>query len=300
MTEKIMEYKEQYQKYFLLSEDALNQAFAEFNKVPEPLLSAMKYSVNAGGKRLRPVLMFACADMFNSDLKNVFPFAAALEIIHTYSLIHDDLPCMDNDDFRRGIPTNHKVFGEGMAVLAGDGLLNTAFEIMFNTILKNNTTNNIKAAAEIAKSAGSKGMVAGQSLDLYTVNNMSAGEKELLYIHKHKTGKLLRAALVSGAYIANAEKDIIKTISETGEEFGILFQITDDILDVTGTFENLGKSIGKDEKTNKLTYIKLYGMEKSKQLALNSAEKIIQMLGSLNINTDFLKQITLKMLNRNK
>lgn len=295
-----MDYKKQYQSFFELSEESINKALKNFQKVPEPLLSAIKYSITAGGKRLRPVLIFSAVNMFNGDIENAMPYTAAIEFIHTYSLIHDDLPCMDNDDYRRGHPTNHKVFGEGMAVLAGDGLLNMAYEIMLNHINKNNSINNIKAANIIANAAGSLGMVAGQSLDLYNENNSNAGEKELKYIHKNKTGKLITSALICGSYLANAKEQDIQIIKTIGEDLGILFQITDDILDVTGNFEKIGKSIGKDKNSNKLTYIKIYGLEKSKQIAEQNADKIIQNLEKLNCNTEFLEQLTLKMLNRNK
>ncbi|MDD4002741.1 MAG: polyprenyl synthetase family protein, partial [Clostridia bacterium] len=218
-----MNYNDKYKQYVLLAESALNEAFSSFEQVPEPLISAMKYSVNAGGKRLRPVLAFAAADMYGNAAAAA-PFAAALELIHTYSLIHDDLPCMDNDDYRRGMPSNHKVFGEGMAVLAGDALLNMAFEILFEYILKQPQAYNIKAAKVVASAAGGMGMAGGQSIDLCCVSNPLAGEKELLYIHTHKTGRLITAALVAGAYAANADDEHINVLREIGGKLGILFQ----------------------------------------------------------------------------
>lgn len=293
-----MDYNSSYSRYQELSEKAIANELNYYNQIPEPLQSAIKYSINAGGKRLRPVLLLAACEMMGEKIEKAFPFATAIELIHTYSLIHDDLPCMDNDDYRRGLPCNHKVFGEATALLAGDGLLNMAYEIMLRHIINNNSQNIIKAAAEIAEAAGSLGMAAGQSLDLYNENNTSAGEKELLYIHKHKTGCLISASLTAGAYIANANSKKINIIKQIGEELGVLFQITDDILDVTGDFKSMGKKINKDADRGKLTYIKLYGLENSKELASNSAQKITDKLKQLNCDTKFFEQITLKLLNR--
>lgn len=294
-----MEYKKQYAKYQEICEEGIKTALQNF-PAPEPLMSAMKYSIEAGGKRLRPVLMLAMADILGGSVENVLPFAVAIELIHTYSLIHDDLPCMDNDDFRRGIYTNHKVFGEGMALLAGDSLLNMAYELIFRHILQNNTEYNINAGYEIASSSGCLGMAGGQSLDLYSVNNPLAGEKELLYIHKHKTGKLICASLVAGAYASKTSEQNVEIIRQAGEELGILFQITDDILDVVGDFEKMGKNTGKDQALNKLTYPGLYGLELSRIKAKQSADKIINLLDTLKSDSEFFKEITLNMLNRNK
>jgi geranylgeranyl diphosphate synthase type II len=295
-----MDYQKQYEEYQSISEEGINKELAYYNGVPEPLISAMKYSINAGGKRLRPVLLLASCAMFGGNLSVARSFAAAVELIHTYSLIHDDMPCMDNDDFRRGLPTNHKVFGEGMALLAGDGLLNTAFEIILRRICAENSLNNIKAAVVIAEAAGCLGMAGGQSLDLYSENNPAAGEKELLYIHRHKTGSLISACLCAGAYIAGADEKEVNIIKEAGEELGVLFQITDDILDVTGSLKDLGKSVNKDNSRNKLTYIKIYGLEKSKELAAASAEKAIIKLKSMKADTGFFEQTIKNMLKRTK
>ena len=295
-----MDYKILYNKYLSLTQNAIKETFQSFSNVPEPLISAMKYSVDAGGKRLRPVLMLAAAHLFGKNTENILPFAVSIEMIHTYSLIHDDLPCMDNDDLRRGLPTNHKVFGEGMAMLAGDGLLNMAYEILFEHILLNNETYNIKAAAQISRAAGSLGMVAGQCVDLYSGNNQSAGEKDLYYIHENKTGKLISAALVAGAYASNAKDGDVEIMRRFGHELGILFQITDDILDVVGDSKKMGKSTGKDEKQNKLTYPKIFGLEKSYFLANEKYDSIVEILGNYGENSKFLQELSFNMLNRNK
>lgn len=292
-------YNEKYKQYVILAENALNGAFGSFEEVPEPLISAMKYSVNAGGKRLRPVLAFAAADMYGNAAAAA-PFAAALELIHTYSLIHDDLPCMDNDDYRRGLPTNHKVFGEGMAVLAGDALLNMAYEILFDYISEHPETNNIKAAKTVAFAAGGLGMAGGQSIDLCSSGNPLAGEKELLYIHAHKTGSLITASLLAGAYSANADEEHIEQLREIGDKLGILFQITDDLLDIEGDSAVLGKSTGKDEQQSKLTYPKVYGLQQSKQKARQTAQELLKLLDWFKLDVQFFIELTQKMLNRNK
>jgi geranylgeranyl diphosphate synthase type II len=295
-----MDYEKSYGRYSEFFEKGLAQLFLTLSDVPEPLLSAMKYSLEAGGKRIRPVLLLSACDIFGGDLQNALPFAVAVELIHTYSLIHDDLPCMDDDDLRRGMPTNHKVFGEGMATLAGDALLNLAYEHILSHIRKNPSEGNLSAALEIAAAAGCLGMVAGQSVDLYSENNPSAGERELEFIHAHKTGKLICASLAAGAYAAEAGEEEIELLRKFGEGLGVLFQITDDILDMVGSYEQLGKSVGKDGKQNKLTYPRLYGLEKSRRMAEEKAEQILEVLSCLQKDAKFLRGTVFKVLNRNK
>lgn len=240
---------------------------------------AMVYSVFAGGKRLRPILAIMSCELFGGNVTELLPFACSIELIHTYSLIHDDLPAMDNDDFRRGKLTNHKVFGDGFAVLAGDALLNKAYEILLDTVSNNAAPEYIKAAREISLAAGVKGMVGGQAMDLYYENKEITAQK-LKEIHDKKTGALLRASLTVGALIANAKEKDIKRINEYGHLIGRAFQIADDILDVKGDKEKLGKDTGKDNK--KATYIKYYGLEKSEDIAketIDKAKKIISIYG---------------------
>ncbi|MBR4434626.1 MAG: polyprenyl synthetase family protein [Clostridia bacterium] len=230
----------------------------------EPLLSAMRYSLLAGGKRLRPSLALGVCDMLGGKTEIALRLGCAIELIHTYSLIHDDLPCMDDDDMRRGRPSNHKVYGEAQALLAGDALLTYAFERMLSAAQIANEAY-YRGVLEIAKRAF--GMVAGQSMDLIAENDPEAGEEELNYIHRHKTADLLTASVLAGAYSASADEDTIKRLEAFSEKMGLLFQITDDILDREGDPALMGKTLGKDEKENKLTFVSLYGLEKAKTLA---------------------------------
>ncbi len=246
------------------------------------LLDAMKYSLNIGGKRIRPLLTILSYEIFRSDIERIIPVAAAIEMIHTYSLIHDDLPAMDNDDLRRGKPSNHKVFGEGMAILAGDGLLTLAFEVMGNAVKDYGLPMGILTL--IARKSGPFGMVGGQACDLTSdvksINSADKSSFELLeFIHLHKTADLICASVVSGALGGGAESEDIKSLGNFAEKIGLSFQITDDILDETGSSEKLGKSAGKDKKQNKLTYSSLYGIEKSREKAeilLNEALREIE------------------------
>lgn len=251
---------------------------------PERLKESMGYSLLAGGKRLRPMLCLEAASMLGGSEEAAMPIACALEMIHTYSLIHDDLPCMDDDDMRRGRPSNHKVFGEGNAVLAGDGLLSLAFETMLNEGDKHiaKSPRYYEAAAEVARGAGVSGMVAGQSLDLEKTG--SDGDMALLEaIQTRKTGAMIEAALCSGAIIAGAEKAELDAIRSFAKSYGKLFQITDDILDVAGTKENMGKTLGKDAEENKLTAVTLLGLDGAREYAarvLNEAKRALEIFGS--------------------
>ena len=251
---------------------------------PERLKESMGYSLLAGGKRLRPMLCLEAASMLGGSEEAAMPIACALEMIHTYSLIHDDLPCMDDDDMRRGRPSNHKVFGEGNAVLAGDGLLSLAFETMLNEGDKHiaKSPRYYEAAAEVARGAGVSGMVAGQSLDLAQTG--SDGDMALLEaIQTRKTGAMIEAALCSGAIIAGAEKAELDAIRSFAKSYGKLFQITDDILDVAGTKENMGKTLGKDAEENKLTAVTLLGLDGAREYAarvLNEAKRALEIFGS--------------------
>ncbi len=255
-----------------------------YNEIDAPVVrEAMAYSLFAGGKRLRPILAIMACELFNGDVKKLMPFACSLEFIHTYSLIHDDLPAMDNDDYRRGKLTNHRVFGEGFAVLAGDALLNKAYEILLETISNDNRPEFIMAAQEISRAAGVKGMIGGQAMDLY-YENKNISHEELKNIHDKKTGALLKASLTVGALIANAPKKDMETINEYGNLIGRAFQIADDILDIKGNKERLGKDTGKDEK--KSTYVKYFGILESEKIAketVDEAKKIISVYGDKGI-----------------
>ena len=245
----------------------------------------MAYSLLSGGKRIRPVLMLACADVLEVRRDEVLPFALALEMIHCYSLIHDDLPAMDNDDFRRGKPTNHKVYGEANAILAGDGLLNEAYHICFRECEKGERQ--IFASGFLNACAGVFGMIAGQSADMYySQGNKDASEEELRYIHECKTGKLLLAAVLTPCFLSGNKEFF--ALERFGKLLGLLFQITDDILDVTATFDELGKTLGKDEVENKLTYVRLYGLEGAKVRAEMCAKDCHAVLEVVEKDTEFL------------
>ena len=254
---------------------------------PQILSDSLLYSLKIGGKRVRPVLMLAFADLLKIEHSKVLKYALALELIHTYSLIHDDLPEMDNDDFRRGKPSNHKVFGVGNAVLAGDGLLNTAYSILFDECLKG--SNNVRAAKFICDCAGIYGMIAGQSADLLHENDTAVDEETLNFIHENKTAKLIMAACVTPSILCGSK--FYSEINTFSRDLGVLFQLVDDILDVEGSFESMGKSIGKDSSEGKYTAVRLYGLSDCKLRADIIFDKCIKMLDCLSSDTEFLKNL---------
>ena len=250
------EYREYIEKY-------LKDFYSQFHGEPQKILyDAMEYSLLAGGKRLRPMFVFDFCRMCGGDWKKAVPFAAAVEMIHTYSLIHDDLPAMDNDDYRRGRLTNHKVFGEPMAILAGDALLTDAFAVATMTELPN-PANMGFAIALLSECAGSLGMVGGQVLDILS-ENRELNEKEVIDIQSRKTGRLINAACVLGVIAAGGSGAQIEAAARFAGNLGLAFQIRDDMLDVIGTQEEMGKGVGTDEKKN--TFVKLHGLEKCEEL----------------------------------
>ena len=286
-----------YEQYVSDFEVYLKTYTDKLNTNPKILGESMQYSLLNGGKRVRPVLMLACADVLGLDKNEVLPFALALEMIHTYSLIHDDLPAMDNDDFRRGKPSNHKMFGEANAILAGDGLLNEAYALCFRQCLKGE--NYVRAGEVLNECAGIYGMIAGQSADMYfTRKNEEITEDNLLYIYKHKTGKLLLAPVLIPS-ILNGNRNFLAW-EEFGKLLGNLFQMTDDILDVVGDFSKLGKSVGKDKKDNKLTSVRLYGLEGARIRADILAKDCHAVLEGIDGNTAFLSDFVDFVLNRSK
>lgn len=257
---------------------------------------AMAYSLLAGGKRIRPVLLMATAEALGVKGYNYLPVACGLEMIHTYSLIHDDLPCMDDDDYRRGRLTNHKVFGEAMAVLAGDGLLTLAFEVMLEQ--KNVDPHVlIETVREMAMCAGNFGMVGGQGLDLEN-EGKSISAEELRKMHAGKTGALFIAAVRGGAHLAGANEQELLALTKFADLLGLAFQITDDILDVEGTTEALGKPAGSDEKNHKSTYVSLYGLEAAKALAEKTVAEALECLEMFGENAEALREITRLMCSR--
>lgn len=266
------------------------------NDIPEELQKAMGYSVFAGGKRLRPALVLASCELFCDDLEKALPFACAIEFIHTYSLVHDDLPSMDNDDWRRGRLTSHKVFGEDKAILAGDGLLSYAFDIMLENCKDENSIN---ASKYISHAAGVNGMVAGQWVDVSS-NGKKITEELMHYIHINKTAALIIGALKAGASCGNATEKDIQLIEEYGKCIGYTFQIIDDILDVVGDKEALGKATGSDEANDKTTYVTLYGVEGAKKQAEEYTNKAISIIEPYGEKAEFFKELAQYLLKRNK
>nr|AYQ58357.1 Geranyl pyrophosphate synthase [Camellia sinensis] len=255
--------------YMLLKANSINKALddAVVLRNPPTIHEAMRYSLLAGGKRVRPVLCIASCELVGGGESQAMPAACAVEMIHTMSLIHDDLPCMDNDDLRRGKPTNHKVFGEDVAVLAGDSLLAFAFEFVATSTIGVSPTRILAAIGELAKSIGAEGLVAGQVVDLNCTGMSNVGLDELEFIHIHKTAALLEASVVLGAILGGGDEQQVEKLRKFARCIGLLFQVVDDILDVTKSSMELGKTAGKDLVVDKATYPKLMGLEKSREFA---------------------------------
>ncbi|MCD8390455.1 MAG: polyprenyl synthetase family protein [Firmicutes bacterium] len=274
---------------------ALKRYMRRSDNLQSPIYEAMEYSLFAGGKRLRPVLMTECAKMCGGDINEILPFACAMEMIHTYSLIHDDLPAMDNDDLRRGKPTNHIKYGEATAILAGDALLNKAFEIM--TEYGGGAKNALKAINIIAKSSGTEGMIGGQVIDILS-EGKSIDLDTLKYLHSMKTGAIIRSSCVCGALLSGEEDTA--SVDVFALNLGIAFQIRDDILDVIGTEAQLGKPIGSDEEENKTTYVTLLGLQKAEELVKSYSRAAKDALAPYGKKADFLLALTDYLVNREK
>lgn len=263
------------------------------------VIEAMNYSVLAGGKRLRPMLMLETYRLFGGKSDIIEPFMAAIEMIHTYSLVHDDLPAMDNDEYRRGKKTTHAQFGEDIGVLAGDALLNYAFETGLSALLREpDNKNAVKALAILANKAGIYGMIGGQTVDVESENDGSMTRDKLDFIYKLKTGALIEAAMLVGAVLAGATKNEQKLIEQVAGQVGLAFQIQDDILDVTSTTEVLGKPVGSDEKNNKATYVTYEGIDKAKQDVENISRSAIENLEKLVVKNEFLTELIKSLINR--
>ena len=266
---------------------------------------AMNYSVLAGGKRLRPMLLEETYKMFGGEGRVVEPFMASIEMVHTYSLVHDDLPCMDNDEYRRGRKTTHVVYGEGMAVLAGDGLLNFAFETAIKAFRLARDEEEMKKIARalgiFAAKAGIYGMIGGQTADIEPENEESeATEEQLLFIHEHKTAALIQSAMMVGAVLAEASEEEVERIEKCAYNIGLAFQIQDDILDVTGSLETLGKETGSDAKNKKMTYVTLWGMEEAKKEVERLSEEALAILSSFGRENAFLEELIRRLITREK
>lgn len=264
------------------------------------MAEAMNYSMCAGGKRLRPILLLESCRLFDGDEKMAEPFMAAIEMIHTHSLIHDDLPAIDNDDYRRGRLTTHKVYGEAMGVLSGDCLLNYAYETMFRAFDMSPGNENVVRAVQImAKKTGIYGMLGGQSVDVE--NDGKPITKNMLdYIYKHKTSALIEASMMAGAVLAGADEKETALVEEAACNIGLAFQIRDDILDVISTSQELGKPVHSDEKNNKVTYVTLFGIEEASRQVAELSEKAVSALAGLNKKNEFLTALIQEMVSRRK
>ena len=292
-------------RYLFEKRQLVNEALEGY--LPEPegpaseVVAAMRYSLFAGGKRLRPILCLAGAEAVKSSSKRALPVACALELIHTYSLIHDDLPVMDDDDLRRGRPTNHKVFGEAVALLAGDGLLTEAFHLMTcpEVVEQISPPVLLRVIELISNAAGFKGMVGGQVVDI-----QSEGETLDLdtveFIHTHKTGALITASVVSGVMLGGGNEDQIRAMTAYGEKIGLAFQISDDILDIEGDSDTMGKTAGMDEKKGKITFPSIVGLKRSKDIQATLVEEAIESLRCFNHETQPLREIARYIIGRKK
>ena len=286
-----------YDEYRTMVEHALVPMLNSLGDIPEPLRQAMVYSLEAGGKRLRPVMLLAASEMAGGQEEMALPFACALEMIHTYSLIHDDLPAMDNDDLRRGKPTNHKVFGENIAILAGDGLLNAAAELMAVSAVRIGDLRGVRAMEIIMRHSGITGMIAGQTKDV-TSDGKTPDEALVTYIHTHKTADLLEAAVEAGLALAGVNDAEIRNGHEYALHLGLAFQMTDDLLDVTGDAAVMGKNPHMDE--NKMTWVALRGVEGTREDAQEQIRLAGEALDRMQWDTAFFAEIADGILERNQ
>lgn len=288
-----------YADYLTLVEENLTPALRSLGDIPARLEEAMVYSLAAGGKRLRPVLLLAACDMAGGDVQAALPFACALEMIHTYSLIHDDLPAMDNDDLRRGKPTNHKAFGEDVAILAGDGLLSAAMEVMLRAACAMDDMRGTRAACAIASRAGVTGMVAGQTIDVTEEGTAPTMEK-VRYIHAHKTADLLTAPMEAGLILAGADEAAVRCGAAYGYHLGMAFQMVDDLLDLEGDAALLGKNTGMDAALGKLTWPAVRGAEGTRRDAAEHIAEAAHSIGCFGDRAAFLQELAESTLNRVK
>ncbi len=282
-------------------EKALKDNFTKKDNKQKLIYDSMEYSLFAGGKRLRPVILLGAYEMFSDNYKNALPFACAMEMIHTYSLIHDDLPAMDNDDYRRGRLSNHKKFGEATAILAGDGLLNMAFEVMLRESLNLDIDKKllVKAMSIIADSSGTEGMIGGQVVDMFCEDSINDID-DLKYLQKHKTGAIIKSGAIVGGLLGGATDIELKEIEKFAENLGLAFQIQDDILDVEGNAEKLGKPIGSDKCNNKKTYVSMIGLEEAKKLQEKLTTEAIEALSIFGERSLMLTELCKYLLKREK
>ncbi len=287
------DFKNKIEYYCSYTNDKMKE-YLSHREIPSNMQEVMSYSVFAGGKRLRPAILLASCELFGGNIDDAVPFACAIEFIHTYSLIHDDLPALDNDDYRRGRLTSHKMFGEDLAILAGDALLSYAFEIMLDAI---SNENGLNASKFIAKAAGVKGMVAGQWVDVSS-NGKILDEEQMKYIHMNKTAAMISGAVKAGASCGGATAKDIEIMAKYADAIGYTFQIIDDILDVEGETEKLGKKTGSDALNGKTTYVTLYGIEGARQKAKEYTDYAISLISRYGEKAKFFKDLAEHLLNR--
>jgi geranylgeranyl diphosphate synthase, type II len=283
-----------------LVDSRLMMAMPSETELPFSLHKSMRYSTFAGGKRLRPILLLAACEAVGGEINTALPAACSMEMIHTYSLIHDDLPAMDNDDFRRGNPTNHKVFGDAIAILAGDALLTQAFILLSSPFFASNVPHDriLAVIHEIASAAGSRGMVGGQVVDMESEGKIDLDLPTVQYIHTHKTGALIKASVKIGALLGGADDRLLSSITRFGEVIGLAFQIADDILDIEGSTEELGKDAGSDQARGKATYPSVIGIEESRRRASELLDMAIESLDSFGEKADPLREIAKFIISR--
>jgi geranylgeranyl diphosphate synthase, type II len=279
-------------------QNALDRYLPPTGSRPQILHESIRYSVLAPGKRLRPTLVLASAEAVGGRAEDVLPTACALECIHVFSLIHDDLPCMDNDDYRRGRLTNHKVYGDAMALLAGDALLALAFQLIAENVATVPAERVLPTLRLIAEASGTWGMVGGQVVDMESQGKAELTPETLHYIHAHKTGALLTASVLSGALLAGGDDTQIESLRAYGKHIGLAFQIADDILDVTGDEAKIGKPVGSDEERDKLTYPKLFGLDESRRRAHEEVESALKTLSAFDARAEPLRAIARYIVER--
>jgi geranylgeranyl diphosphate synthase type II len=300
-----MNFKDEMAKRTVQIEEIIRRFLPEEKGYQKTVIEAMNYSILAGGKRLRPMLLQETYKMFHGEEGLEEPFMAALEMIHTYSLVHDDLPCMDDDEYRRGRKTTHAVYGEGMAVLAGDALLNFAFETAVTAFSRTENAQGMervyRALSILAGKAGIFGMIGGQTADIEAENiGSEVTQDQLLFIYGYKTAALIQSAMMIGATLAGASDEELLKIETCAYSVGIAFQIQDDILDITGSLEVLGKQTGSDEKNHKSTYVALNGMERAKAEVERLSEEAADILSSFDNRNEFLEALIKQLITREK
>lgn len=292
-----MNYKEKIKEYAEIVEKALDNYVPQKENTQKDIYKAMRYSLLGGGKRIRGVLTIVCCKLAGGDYKKALPFAAAIEMVHAYSLIHDDLPAMDNDDMRRGKPSNHIAFGEAMAILAGDGLLGEAMNVILTNVSSDDMGTAWEAMKTLANAYGPEGMLGGQVVDMQSENKEISYE-ELKYLQSHKTGALIKAACRMGAIMGGADEKLLEKLDSYAEKIGLAFQIKDDILDIESTDEELGKNTGSDKEQGKSTFVSVCGIDSAKKAVEDLSREAAELFPENNENAEFLRETAIYLASR--